>query len=69
MVEAWRAGERQAALDAAPEELIREIFVFGNGEAQKLRLGEFVGAGITTPVLTPIAPPDRLPAVIDELAP
>src|SRR3954465_3464008 len=46
MVEAWRAGERQAALDAAPEELIREIFVFGDGEAQKLRLGEFVAAGI-----------------------
>ena len=69
MVEAWRAGERKQAQEAAPVELIREIFVFGDGEAQKLRLGEFVAAGITTPVLTPIAPPDRLPALIDELAP
>jgi probable F420-dependent oxidoreductase len=69
MVEAWRAGDRGRAQEAAPVELIREIFVFGDGEAQKLRLGEFVAAGITTPVLTPIAPPDRLPAMIDELAP
>jgi probable F420-dependent oxidoreductase len=69
MVEAWRAGDRQRALEAAPEELIREIFVFGDAEQQKLRLGEFVTAGITTPVLTPICPPDELPAAIDALAP
>jgi probable F420-dependent oxidoreductase len=69
MVEAWRAGERQRALEAAPEELIREIFVFGDADEQKARLGEFVAAGITTPVLTPICPPDDLPAAIDALAP
>jgi probable F420-dependent oxidoreductase len=69
MVEAWREGDRQRALEAAPEELIREIFVFGDAEQQKLRLGEFVEAGITTPVLTPICPPDQLPAAIDALAP
>jgi probable F420-dependent oxidoreductase len=69
MVEAWRACDRQRALEAAPEELIREIFVFGDAEQQKLRLGEFVTAGITTPVLTPICPPDELPAAIDALAP
>jgi probable F420-dependent oxidoreductase len=69
MVEAWRGGDRQRALEAAPEELIREIFVFGDAEAQKLRLGEFVAAGITTPVLTPICPPYQLPATIDALAP
>jgi probable F420-dependent oxidoreductase len=69
MVEAWRAGDREHAREAAPDELIREIFVFGDGPGQKARLGEFVQAGITTPVLTPIAPPDRLPAMIDELAP
>jgi hypothetical protein len=69
MVEAWRGGDRQRALELAPEELIREIFVFGDAEAQKQRLGEFVAAGITTPVLTPICPPDQLPATIDALAP
>jgi probable F420-dependent oxidoreductase len=69
MVEAWRAGDRQRALEAAPEELIREIFIFGDAEQQKLRLGEYVEAGITTPVLTPICPPEELPAAIDALAP
>lgn len=69
MVDAWRAGDRERAREAAPAELIREIFVFGDGRQQKLRLGEFVQAGITTPVLTPITSPERLPAMIDELAP
>jgi probable F420-dependent oxidoreductase len=69
MVEAWNAGDRARAREAAPEELIREIFVFGEPAEQKERLAQFVGGGITTPVLTPICPPDRLPAAIDALAP
>jgi probable F420-dependent oxidoreductase len=69
MVEAWKAGDRERAREAAPEELIREIFIFGTPEEQKLRLGEFVAGGITTPVLTPICPPEQLPALIDGLAP
>jgi probable F420-dependent oxidoreductase len=69
MVTAWREGDRQTAREAAPEDLIREIFIFGDAEEQKLRLGEFVAGGITTPVLTPICPPEQLPAAIDALAP
>jgi alkanesulfonate monooxygenase SsuD/methylene tetrahydromethanopterin reductase-like flavin-dependent oxidoreductase (luciferase family) len=69
MVEAWRAGDRQRALEGAPEELINEIFIFGDAGEQKLRLAEFVENGITTPVLTPICPPDQLAGVIDALAP
>lgn len=69
MVEAWRAGDRQKAREAAPEELIREIFVFGNAGEQKTRLAQFVEGSITTPVLTPICGPDELPAAIDALAP
>jgi probable F420-dependent oxidoreductase len=69
MVEAWRAGDRERAREAAPDELIREIFVFGDAEAQKSRLAQFVERGITTPVLTPICAPEDLPATIDALAP
>jgi probable F420-dependent oxidoreductase len=69
MVEAWRAGDRPRALEAAPEELIHEIFIFGDPGEQKLRLAEFVENGITTPVLTPICPPDQLAGLIDALAP
>jgi alkanesulfonate monooxygenase SsuD/methylene tetrahydromethanopterin reductase-like flavin-dependent oxidoreductase (luciferase family) len=69
MVEAWRAGDRERAREAAPGELIREIFIFGSRQEQKARLAEFVQRGITTPVLTPICAPGELPAMIDSLAP
>jgi probable F420-dependent oxidoreductase len=69
MVQAWRAGEREEARGLAPDDLIREIFIFGAPEEHKARLGEFVGRGITTPVLTPICAPHDLPAMIDALAP
>jgi probable F420-dependent oxidoreductase len=69
MVDAWRAGDRQRALEAAPVELIHEIFIFGEPGEQKLRLAEFTENGITTPVLTPICQPEQLPDMIDALAP
>ncbi|MDX6669468.1 MAG: hypothetical protein QOK04_2848 [Solirubrobacteraceae bacterium] len=68
MVEAWRGGDRQQALERAPDELIREIFIFGSADEQRARLEEFAAGGITTFVLTPIAGPDELPALIEALA-
>ena len=44
-----------------PEELVREIFIFGDPAAMRERLGEYAERGITTLVLTPIAAPDQLP--------
>src|SRR5690348_9060701 len=69
MVEAWEAGDRQAAAAAAPWEAIEEMFIFGTPEQMKERLGEFVVGGITLPILTPIVTPDRLAETIDALAP
>ena len=69
MVTAWREGDRKAALGHVPEELVREIFIFGDAAAMRARLGEYAARGITTLVLTPIAAPDAVPALIDELAP
>lgn len=69
MVDAWNAGDRQQARELAPEELIREIFLFGEPDEQKARLADFVAGGITTPVLTPICPPEALSTTIDALAP
>jgi probable F420-dependent oxidoreductase len=69
MASAWRGGDRQAALSAVPAELVREIFVFGAPADMRARLGEFAARGITTLVLTPLAPPDDLPALVDALAP
>jgi probable F420-dependent oxidoreductase len=69
MVSAWRAGDRQGALAQAPDDLIREIFVFGGPDEQRARLEEFAARGITNLVLTPITGPEDLPALIDALAP
>ena len=68
MVTAWRGGDRKAALAAVPEELVREIFIFGAPDAMRARLDEYAARGITTFVLSPIAPPDQLPTLIDGLA-
>jgi probable F420-dependent oxidoreductase len=69
MVRAWNEGDRQAAAEAAPWELIEEMFIFGSPERMKERLRAFVEGGITVPVLTPIVPPDRLAEAIEALAP
>jgi len=69
MVEAWDAGDRQAAAAAAPWELIEDMFIFGTREQMKERLAAFVAGGITLPILTPIVTPDRLAETIDALAP
>jgi probable F420-dependent oxidoreductase len=69
MVAAWKAGDRKAAAEAAPWELIEEMFIFGSPGQMKERLAAFVEGGITTPVLTPIVPPERLGETIESLAP
>ncbi|MET0557351.1 MAG: LLM class F420-dependent oxidoreductase [Solirubrobacterales bacterium] len=69
MVEAWQGGDRQAAAAAAPWELIEDMFIFGAPEEMKARLGAFVEAGITLPILTPIVTPDKLGETIEALAP
>jgi probable F420-dependent oxidoreductase len=69
MVTAWNEGDRKRALELAPEELIREIVIFGTPDEMRARLGEFVAGGITTPVLTFLSAPEQLPELIDALAP
>ena len=67
MVAAWRGGDRKGAAALAPEELLREIFVFGRPEEMRERLGAFAAAGITTLCLMPICEP-RAPARADRRA-
>jgi probable F420-dependent oxidoreductase len=69
MVAAWRRKDRHAATAAAPWELIEDIFIFGEPEAMKERLGRFVEGGITLPILTPVTTPDRFGELIEALAP
>jgi probable F420-dependent oxidoreductase len=69
MLAAWGEGDRRRALELVPDELVREVFLFGSPEAQRERLARFGDAGITTFVLTPMVAPDRLMPTIDALAP
>ena len=68
MVMAWRAGDRRAAAELAPEELLREVFVFGGPGAMRERLLEFAAAGVTTLCLMPLCAPELLPDLIDGFA-
>jgi probable F420-dependent oxidoreductase len=69
MVAAWKAKDREAAVAAAPWDMIEDTFVFGTVEQIRERLDAFTEGGITLPILTPITTPDRLGELIDALAP
>jgi probable F420-dependent oxidoreductase len=51
MVEAWRSGDRGKALELAPADLIEDIFVLGDPDAQRARVEAFQDAGVDVPVL------------------
>lgn len=69
MVSAWREGDRKRALELAPDEMIEEIFIFGDADQQRERLDRYAAGGIKTFVLTPIAGPEQLPELVAALAP
>jgi probable F420-dependent oxidoreductase len=69
MVSAWEAGDRARALELVPDDLVREVFLFGDGDAQRERVREFADGGITTFVLAPVCEPAAVPAFIDAMAP
>jgi probable F420-dependent oxidoreductase len=69
MTAAWKAKDREAAVAAAPWDLIEDTFVFGTPDEMRERLGAYVEGGITLPILTPVTTPDRLGEMIERLAP
>jgi probable F420-dependent oxidoreductase len=69
MVEAWEAKDREAAIAAAPWELIEDTFVLGTPEQMRERLDAYVEGGITLPILTPVTMPDKQAELVSALAP
>ena len=55
----WRARERQQALDAVPEALIRERALIGEVDAVRERLAAYAAAGMDSAIATPVALPDQ----------
>jgi probable F420-dependent oxidoreductase len=69
MCEKWAAKDRQGAAAAAPWDLVEETFLVGEPAAIRERLGEFVEAGVTLPVLLPVTTPDKMGELIEALGP
>jgi alkanesulfonate monooxygenase SsuD/methylene tetrahydromethanopterin reductase-like flavin-dependent oxidoreductase (luciferase family) len=51
MWEAWKAGDRKAALAAIPDSLVDELIVHGSPEACKEHIGRYFDNGVTTAAL------------------
>jgi probable F420-dependent oxidoreductase len=69
MVAAWEAGDRARALELVPDDLVREVFVFGAPDEQRERLAAFAEGGITTFVLTPVCEPAEVLRYVEGMAP
>ena len=69
MVDAWEGGDRKRAVELVPDDLARDVFVFGGPDEQRERLAAFAAKGITTLCLTPIAPPEAVAGWIEAMAP
>jgi probable F420-dependent oxidoreductase len=51
MWDAWKAGDRKAALAAIPDSVVDELIVHGSPAECREHLARYVGNGVTTPVL------------------
>jgi len=69
LLAAWEEGDRRRAVELVPDDLVREVFLFGDAAAQRERLEAFAESGITTFVLTPVCEPSEVARFVDDLAP
>jgi probable F420-dependent oxidoreductase len=56
MWDAWRAGDRKAALAAIPDDVVDELFVHGSPEACRAMIQRYFDNGVTTSSLAVLAP-------------
>ncbi|MFB4308303.1 LLM class F420-dependent oxidoreductase [Actinomadura sp. GTD37] len=70
MARAWRAGDRRGAVAAVPDSLVDELFLTGDEAQVRAGLADYVGAGVTRPVISVIGPdPGLARAVLLRLGP
>ena len=51
MWDAWRAGDRKAALAEIPDEVVDDLFVHGSPQQCRAHIGRYVANGVTLPAL------------------
>jgi probable F420-dependent oxidoreductase len=71
MWRAWQAGDRRAAVAAIPDEVVDALVVHGSAGRCRAHIQRYVDAGVTTPVLALLPPPDGAPVadLVRALAP
>jgi probable F420-dependent oxidoreductase len=70
MHEAWAAGDRAAAAAAIPDDVADDLMLHGSPESVRDRVHAYADAGITTPLILLLPPPDGdLVDVIRRLGP
>ena len=52
---AWAAGDRDRATELFSDEMLEQMFLFGDVEACRARIDEFRAAGVVTPTLMPLS--------------
>jgi probable F420-dependent oxidoreductase len=57
MQEKWTAGDRRAASEAIPDEVVDDLVIHGDLESCKERVDAYRTAGLDTPVIAVIPPP------------
>jgi alkanesulfonate monooxygenase SsuD/methylene tetrahydromethanopterin reductase-like flavin-dependent oxidoreductase (luciferase family) len=66
----WKAGDRKAALEAIPDQVVDELIVHGSPEACREHIQRYVANGVTTPALAILPFPGVDPRqAIRDLAP
>jgi probable F420-dependent oxidoreductase len=65
----WKAGERDKATAAIPDELVDDLIIWGSPEQIREHIDRYVANGVTTPAPAILAPPDQARATMRALAP
>lgn len=69
MWDAWKAGDRNTATEAIPDELIDALIVHGSAEECRAHIRRYVEAGVTTPAPAILGTGDDVRKVVRDLAP
>ena len=64
----WKAGDRKAALEAIPDEVVDELVIHGSPDECREHVARYVDAGVDTPALA-IVHADDMRTAVRELAP
>lgn len=67
--EHWAAGDRKAATEAIPDELVDQLIVHGSPEQCRETIQRYIDNGVTTPALAILAGPDDTRKALRDLAP